>query len=83
MVFKRYSKDYEQGRCPLGYEYVAGYYSQGTWHESYCRKLRKLRTDPEEKQKQKERNEEQEIRGRIYKQLMENKSPYSDGEEKF
>ena len=67
----------------MGYEYVAGYYSQGTWHESYCRKLRKLRTDPEEKQKQKERNEEQEIRGRIYKQLMENKSPYSDGEEKF
>ncbi len=77
-MLRRYSKDYEQGRCPYGYEYVSGYTSHGVWHDSYCRKIRKVRFDPETRQKQKERQEEQEIRSRIYKQLMENKSPYTD-----
>ena len=81
-MLRRYSKDYEQGRCPMGYEFVEGYTSQGVWHDSYCRKIKKVRVDPETRQKEKERAEEQEIRGRIYKQLME-KSPYSDGEEKL
>ena len=67
----------------MGYEYVAGYTSQGVWHDSYCRKIRKARIDPETRQKQKERQEEQEIRSRIYKQLMENRSPYTDGEEEL
>ena len=81
LVFRRYSKDYEQGRCPLGYEFVSGYSSHGVWHDSYCRKIPKVRADPEEKQKQKELEEEQEIRGRIYNQLMNNERPYADGEE--
>ena len=69
MVFKRYSKEYEQGRCPYGYEFVAGYSSHGVWHDSYCRKIRKLRYDPETRQKEKERQEEEEIRRRMYKQF--------------
>ena len=76
MAFKKYSKDYEQGRCPMGYEYVAGYYSQGVWHDSYCRKIRKVRFDPETRQKEKERAEEQEIMSRMYKQFE--KGPYTD-----
>ena len=69
MVFRRYSKEYEQGRCPMGYEYVSGYSSHGVWHDSYCRKIRKLRYDPETREKEKERQEEEEIMRRMYRQL--------------
>ena len=81
MILKKYSANYEGGRCPLGYEFVHGYTDKGIWHDSYCRKIRKVRVDPETRQKEKEREEEQEIRGRIYNQLMNNESPYADGEE--
>ena len=29
----------------MGYEFVAGYSSQGIWHESYCRKIKTVRKE--------------------------------------
>ena len=49
---KTYSPDYENGRCPLGFEYVDAYYdSINRRHvRSYCRKIKKFRIDPTEKE---------------------------------
>lgn len=39
-----YDKDYENGYCPLGYEYVEGHTNfNGTYTSSYCRKIPKIR----------------------------------------
>lgn len=77
---KRYSMSYENGKCPRGYEFVAGYTSQGVWHDSYCRKIKKVRVDPETMQREKERAEEQAIHARIFSQVLNNENPYSDTE---
>lgn len=47
---KRYRIDYEDGKCPFGYEYVNGYMTmEGKWADSHCRKLRRLKKpDPAE-----------------------------------
>ena len=37
---KIYNLNYENGRCPLGYEYVESHYSAGTHVRAYCRKFR-------------------------------------------
>jgi hypothetical protein len=79
-MLKKYSMSYENGKCAVGYEFVNGYYERGAWVDSYCRKIRKYHTDPYEKQKQKERQEERETQSRIFRTLLENKSPYSDTE---
>ena len=80
MILKKYSPNYEGGRCPVGYEYVNGYYEKGVWVDSYCRKIKRYRTDPYEKEKQREREEEQKSYDRVYNQMM-NESPSVDGGE--
>lgn len=47
---KKYRMDYEEGRCPVGFEYIAGYMTlEGKWVDSYCRKLpRRKGYDPAE-----------------------------------
>ena len=65
LVFKKYSETYEEGRCPLGYEYVESYRDRsGTFHRSYCRKIKKVSfTDPEEKyEKQIKKSEDDSIK---------------------
>ena len=52
MVFKK--KMDKEGQCPVGYEYVNSYSSNGVYHQAYCRKIPKFRHDPYEKQKNKE-----------------------------
>ncbi len=46
-----YDPAYQGGKCPYGYEYVEAFRrDDGTWVDSYCRKLPKKRfrfTDPE------------------------------------
>ena len=46
----RYRRDYEDGKCPMGYEYVNGYMTmEGKWVQSHCRELRKRnKPDPAE-----------------------------------
>ena len=40
----KYSLTYEDGKCPLGYEYVSGYMTmEGKWVDAHCRKLRRLK----------------------------------------
>lgn len=48
MLKKKYSPDYEDGKCPYGFEFVQGYYDYRThqWVESYCRKIRNRLRDP-------------------------------------
>ena len=61
MVFKRYRTDYENGRCPMGYEFVSGYNdSHMTWHDSYCRKIKKVKISDEQRVINREKKEEQE-----------------------
>lgn len=36
---KKYSMNYEGGKCPLGYEYVSAHKQRDKWIDSYCRKL--------------------------------------------
>lgn len=46
-IMRKYSMNYENGKCPIGYEFVDGYTDRyGKWHDSYCRKIRKYRKDP-------------------------------------
>ena len=42
--------DYEDGKCPMGYEYVSGYMTmEGKWIDAHCCKLRRLKKpDPTE-----------------------------------
>ena len=45
---KKFDPDYEGGKCPYGYLFVESFSdSHGTYHQSYCRKIPKFRTDPE------------------------------------
>ncbi len=46
----RYSLNYEEGKCPMGYEYVNGYMTiEDKWVQSHCRRLRKRnKPDPAE-----------------------------------
>jgi hypothetical protein len=81
MILKKYSPNYEGGKCPVGFEYVNGYMEKGVWVDSYCRKIKRYRTDPYEKEKQKDKEEEDKIHHRIYRRVLENESPYADGEE--
>ena len=38
----KYSLNYEDGKCPMGYEYVSGYMTmEGKWVDAHCRKLRR------------------------------------------
>ncbi len=37
----RYNLNYENGKCPMGYEYVSGYMIAGREITPYCRKIRK------------------------------------------
>ena len=51
MVFRKYSETYEGGRCAYGFEYVESYTDRnGTYHKSYCRKIRRTWHDPEERE---------------------------------
>ena len=36
---KKYSLNYEGGKCPFGYEYVSAHRQGEIWIDSYCRKL--------------------------------------------
>ena len=47
---RKYRMDYEEGRCPVGFEYIASYMTmEGKWVDSYCRKLpRRKNYDPAE-----------------------------------
>lgn len=51
-IRKRYNLAYENGKCPMGFEYVDAYYdSINRRHvQSYCRKIKKFRIDPTEKE---------------------------------
>ena len=58
---RKYDKGYEDGKCPYGFEYVAGYNdSHMVWHESYCRKVKKVKISDEERVINREKKEEQE-----------------------
>jgi hypothetical protein len=49
----KFNESYENGKCPYGYEFVEGYTDRDfIMHASYCRKIRKVRIDPEEKHNQ-------------------------------
>ena len=51
LVFRKYSETYEGGRCAYGFEYVESYTDRnGTYHKSYCRKIRRTWHDPEERE---------------------------------
>ncbi len=40
----KYILTYEDGKCPIGYEYVSGYMTmEGKWGDAHCRKIPKLR----------------------------------------
>ena len=44
----------------MGYEFVEGYTDQKMiWHNSYCRKLKRKKFDPEEERQRKQRIREQ------------------------
>ena len=59
---RKYDKGYEQGRCPYGFEFISGYNdSHSVWNDSYCRKIRKVRIDMEERIRIQKHNEEQEM----------------------
>lgn len=79
-MLKKYSISYENGKCPVGYEFVNGYFERGTWVNSYCRKIRKYHTDPFEKAKQRERLQEQETESRLFRKYMESNPSISEGE---
>lgn len=72
-LFKRYSPNYEGGKCPIGFEFVKGYWDNNRiWHDSYCRKIRKLRVDPETKANEKERREFEKSLDQVRKEYWEN-----------
>lgn len=70
MVFRRRMMD-KEGRCPVGYEYINSYTSNGVFHNSYCRKIPKHRHDPEERIRERERREEAKIESQL-RDEMEN-----------
>ena len=50
---KKYSINYEGGKCPLGYVYVEGHMSRNIWIDPFCRKLPKYRfSDPDTKERE-------------------------------
>ena len=52
-ILKQYSKDYENVKRQIGYEFVEGYTDRNfIMHESYCRKIKRKRYDPIEKQQE-------------------------------
>ena len=59
---KKYSLNYEGGRCPFGYEYVNAHSKGGLWIDAYCRKLIKfgLFNDPDAKDEKIRQNMEAE-----------------------
>jgi hypothetical protein len=77
---KRYSASYENGKCPMGYEFVEGYTSRGIWHDSYCRKIKKLRFDPEQKRKEKELQDQSKIKAMLFRDSLTSE-PYPESEE--
>lgn len=70
----KYSINYEGGKCPVGYEYVNGFFDVATrkWHDAYCRKIKKQRTGINSMEKRKER-EERKIRNETIKALSQNR----------
>lgn len=57
---KKYSLNYEGGRCPFGFEYVSAHRKGDIWIDGYCRKLMKHRLfgDPDSiDQKIRQKNE--------------------------
>ncbi len=73
-----YSANYENGRCPLGFEYVNAYYdSINRRHvDSYCRKIKKFRTDPTEK----EQNHSDKIHARVDSDFVKAEQAYYDSD---
>lgn len=68
MVFKKYTNDYEDGRCPHGYEYVGQYTdSHNVFHRSYCRKIRIVRKSDEDKQEELRKKMDQKMKNQIDK----------------
>lgn len=56
----KFNESYENGKCPYGYEFVEGYTDRNlVRHESYCRKLKRKKFDPEEERLRKQRIREQ------------------------
>ena len=39
----QYNPSYEDGKCPLGFEYVSGYIAGGRSITPYCRKIKRFR----------------------------------------
>ena len=70
----KYSLDYEGGKCPVGFEYVHGFFNVETrkWHDAYCRKIKKQRTSNNLLEKRKEK-EERKIRNETIKSLSQNR----------
>ena len=70
----KYSIDYEGGKCPVGYEYVHGFFNIETrkWHDAYCRKIKKQRNSNNSMEKRKEK-QEREIRNQTIKSLSQNR----------
>jgi len=70
MIFKKYDKDYEGGRCPYGYEFVNAHKQGNTMVDSYCRKIPKKRfSDPDRKQqkiKEQKIQESKDIAEKVY-----------------
>ena len=66
--------NYECGKCPVGYEYVNGFFDVATrkWHDAYCRKIKKQRNSNNSMEKRKER-EQRRIRNETIKALSKNR----------
>lgn len=78
-LFKHYSESYEGGRCAMGYEYVEGYSDRnGTYHKSYCRRIKRTWGDPEERESRLRKKSEQESTKRAMKIIAESDAENSD-----
>ena len=82
---KKYSMDYEDGRCPMGYEFVESHTRGGIRIPAFCRKIpvHRFKKDPETKQKEYQEKEMEKSYRNALKTYQESKDrdPRQFGEE--
>lgn len=67
---KRYDLKYEGGKCPIGYEYVAGFKRNGHEVRAFCRKISKYRfSDPLSRDEKARERAERESHNRIVRMV--------------
>jgi len=87
MLFKKYDKDYEGGRCPMGFEYIEADCQGNQWINGYCRKLPKHRfggnhDQKQEKLKEQKKQESLELARKAYesREITDSRDSISDPE---